>query len=184
MAKNQHLVLAFFDSEALADQAAAYLKDWDKATEEIKLGNIGILVKDDKGKIKTHKLGPRKTVLWAVIGALVGVLSGGVTILGGAVVGGILGSFVRKGLGLSKDDLARIGAELDGDKAAVAVLVDAAETQNVSDELSALGGKPEAHAVSADTVEHAEAAAAEAPEEEPAAEAAPGEEAAPEQPAA
>ncbi len=184
MAKDQQLVLAFFDSEALADQAAAQLKDWDKATEEIKLGNIGVLVKDDKGKIKTHKMGPRKTALWAVIGALVGVLSGGVTVLGGAIVGGIFGSFIRKGLGLSKDDLARMSAELDGGKAALAVLVDAAEAQNVSDELAALGGKPETHVVSADTIEHAEAAAAEAPEDEPAAEAPAAEAPAVEPPAA
>jgi hypothetical protein len=38
-------------------------KQWDKASEEIKLGAIGVLVKDDKGKIKTHKLGKRKTGL-------------------------------------------------------------------------------------------------------------------------
>ena len=39
------------------------------------------------------------------------------TVLGGAVVGGILGAFFHKGLRLSKDDLARIGGELDGGKA-------------------------------------------------------------------
>ena len=126
MAKKQ-LVLGFFVSEAAADEAVSKIKQWDKASKEVKLGAIGVLVKDDKGKIKTQKLGQKKTGTFAVLGALAGVLSGGVTVLGGAVVGGILGAFFHKGLGLSKDDLARIGKELDGGKAAVGILAHADE---------------------------------------------------------
>ena len=110
MAKKQ-FVLAFFGSEAAADGAVNEIKQWDKASKEIRLGAIGVLVKDDKGKIKTHKLGQRKTKGGAVLGALAGVLSGGISVLGGAVVGGILGAFFHKGLGLSKDDLARIDSK-------------------------------------------------------------------------
>ena len=53
----QQLVLAFFENEAAADQAVNAVKQWDKASKEVKLGAIGVLVKDDKGKIKTQKLG-------------------------------------------------------------------------------------------------------------------------------
>ena len=63
----KQLVLAFFENEAAADQAVDAVKQWDKASKEIKLGAIGILVKDDKGKIKTHKLGKRKTGTGAVV---------------------------------------------------------------------------------------------------------------------
>jgi hypothetical protein len=192
MAKGQQIVLAFFDTEDLADQAAAHLKDWDKASEDIRLGAIGVLVKDDKGKIKTHKLGARAGKKGAGVGVILGIiaaiLSGGVTLLGGlvggAMLGGVLGSFVKKGLDLSKEDLARIGAELDGGHAAVGVLVDASEVQLVSDELGSLGGRAEAHAVSEETLEHADAAVAEAPAEEPVAEAPAAEAPAGEAPAA
>ncbi len=164
MAKQQ-LVLAFFENEDEADEAVIEVKDWDKASKEIKLGAIGVLVKDDKGKIKTHKLGARKTGTGVVVGVLAGVLSGGVSLLGGAIVGGILGSFFRKGLGLSKDDLARIDGELDGGKAAVCILAEPEEADAVAAKLAELGGKPEAHEVTESAVAQAAEAAEAAPEE-------------------
>ncbi len=162
---DKKLVLAFFDSEAAADDAVSSVKAWDKASKEIKLGGIGVLVKDDKGKIKTHKLGARKTGTGVVVGVLAGILSGGITLLGGAIVGGILGSFFRKGLGLSKDDLARIDGELDGGKAAVCVVADPEEADAVAAKLAELGGKPEAHDVTEAAVAEAAEAAEAAPEE-------------------
>src|SRR5512143_270917 len=104
MAKKE-LVLAFFANDSAADEAVKQIKGWDKASKEVKLGAIGVLVKDDKGKIKTHKLGQRRTGGGAVLGVLAAVLTGGVSLLGGAVAGGILGAFFHKGLGMSKDDL-------------------------------------------------------------------------------
>jgi len=179
----KQLVLAFFENEAAADAAVNALKQWDKATKEVKLGAIGVLVKDDKGKIKTHKLGARKTGTGAVLFGLAAVLTGGASLLAGAVFGGIVGSLFRKGLGISKEDLARIDGELDGGKAAVAVLADADEATAISAKLAELGGAPESHEVSDAVVEEA-AAAAEAAPEAPAAEAAPEEPVAPETPAA
>ena len=163
MAKKQ-LVLAFFANEAAADEAVKEIKQWDKASKEVKLGAIGVLVKDDKGKIKTHKLGKRKTGAGAVLGALAAVLTGGASLLGGAVVGGILGAFFHKGLGMSKDDLARIGGELDGGKAAVGILAQADEAAGVTAKLAELGGAPETHEVTDEAVEQAEVAAESEPE--------------------
>ena len=170
MAKQQ-LVLAFFENEAAADQAVNAVKQWDKASKEVKLGAIGVLVKDDKGKIKTQKLGARKTATGAVLFGLAGLLSGGLTVLGGAVLGGIAGSLFHKGLGMSKDDLARIDGDLNGGKAAVAVLAAPDEAAAVSAKLAELGGKPETHEVSAEVVQEATAAAAAMPEQAPAEEA-------------
>jgi hypothetical protein len=164
MAKQQ-LVLAFFENEAAADQAVDAVKQWDKASKEVKLGAIGILVKDDKGKIKTHKLGARKTGTGAIIFALAAVLTGGASLLAGALFGGIVGSFFRKGLGISKEDLARIDGELDGGKAAVAILAAPDEVEAVSAKLAELGGQPESHELSEEVVQEAETAAAEMPEE-------------------
>jgi uncharacterized membrane protein len=164
MAKKQ-LVLAFFENETAADEAVKEIKQWDKASKDVKLGAIGVLVKDDKGKIKTHKLGSRKTGAGALLGALAGVLSGGVTVLGGAIVGGILGAFFHKGLGMSKEDLARIDGELDGGKAAVGILAGPDEAAGVSAKLAELGGVPETHEVSEESLEQVTAAAESTPEE-------------------
>jgi len=167
MAKQQ-LVLAFFENEAAADAAVEAVKQWDKASKEIKLGAIGILAKDDKGKIKTHKLGKRKTGTGAVIFGLAAVLTGGASLLAGAVFGGIVGSFFRKGLGISKDDLARIDGELNGGKAAVCILAAPDEAAAVSAKLAEFGGEPESHELSEEVVQEAETAAAAMPEEAPA----------------
>ncbi len=55
--ENRHLILSFFGSEIAADNAVESLKNWDKVNKDIRLGAIGVLVKDKDGKIKTHKLG-------------------------------------------------------------------------------------------------------------------------------
>jgi uncharacterized membrane protein len=167
MAQKQ-LVLAFFNGEAAADAAVAALKEWDKASKEIKLGSIGILVKDDEGKIKTQKLGARHTKTGVVVGAIAGILSGGISVIGGAIVGGIAGAFFHKGLGLSKEDLARIDGELDGGRAAVAVLAEADEASAVAAKLAESGGQPETYEVTEEAIEEATAAteaAAESAEE-------------------
>ena len=161
----KQLVLAFFDNEAAADQAVDAVKQWDKASKEIKLGAIGVLVKDDNGKIKTHKLGKRKTGTGAVLFGLATVLTGGATLLAGVVFGGIVGSFFRKGLGMSKDDLARIDGELAGGTAAVGILAAPDEAAAVSAKLAELGGKAESYEISDEVVQEAATAAAEMPEE-------------------
>ncbi len=166
MAKKQ-LVLAFFENEDTADGAVDEIKQWDKASKEVKLGAIGVLVKDDEGKIKTHKLGKRRTGTGAVLGVLAGILSGGLTVLGGAIVGGIIGAFFHKGLGMSKDDLARIDDNLDGGRAAVGILAKADEAEDVSAKLAELGGESETHEVTEEALEQAETATEEADAEEP-----------------
>jgi hypothetical protein len=62
--ETQHLVLAFFANEDAADRAAAALKQWEQATEYLKLDAIVVLVKDKQGVIKEHKLGRRERRAW------------------------------------------------------------------------------------------------------------------------
>jgi hypothetical protein len=165
---SKQLVLAFFDNEAAADSAVDALKSWDKATDSIKLGAIGILVKDENGKIKQHKLGQRAhgkgAGIGVILGAVAAVLSGGVTLIaglvGGTALGGVLGAFFHRSLDLSKEDLARIGGELDGGKAAVGVLANPDETAAVTDKLAGLGGKAETHEVTEEAMAHADQAVA------------------------
>ena len=42
--ENKQLIIAFFESEDAADAAVDEIKQWDKASKEVKLGAIGILV--------------------------------------------------------------------------------------------------------------------------------------------
>jgi hypothetical protein len=81
-------VLAFFDSEDAADQAAKALKDWEKATEYMKVDAIGVLVKDENGEVKEHKLGKRAGKKGMGVGVALGVVAaiptGGASLLGGA----------------------------------------------------------------------------------------------------
>ena len=44
MASKQHLVLAFFESEDLADGAADALKGWARANSRARLAAVGVLV--------------------------------------------------------------------------------------------------------------------------------------------
>src|SRR6476661_10773982 len=67
---DKQVVLAVFDDEAAADAAVDQVKSWDKATDEVKLSSIGVLVMDDKGKIKTNKMGARSTGKGAGIGLI------------------------------------------------------------------------------------------------------------------
>ncbi len=89
--KNDQLVVAYFDSKDQAEQAADSLKGWDKASEDIKLGALAVVSKNEKGKVETTKLGPRNTgkgaTIGVIAGAVAGLLTGGLTLVGGALLG-------------------------------------------------------------------------------------------------
>ncbi len=159
---DKQVVLGIFPDEAAADAAVESLKAWDQATDAIKLGAMGVLVADEAGKIKEHKLGARSGKKGAGIGLVLAVFAPP-TLLAGLVGGGILGHFFHKGLGLTAEDRERIGAELSGGKAAVGVLAADEEAGAIVGKLSELGGVVEAHVVSEEALEAvAEAAPAEA----------------------
>src|SRR3954452_11829521 len=160
MAENQ-VVLGLFADEAAADAAAESLKAWDKASADIKLGEIGVLVVDEKGALKTHKMGQRRTKKGAGIGIVLAIVAPP-TLLAGVVGGGALGAFHHKGLGLTAEDSARIGAELIGGKAAVGVLVPIEEAGAVAGKLTELGGDVEEHAVTDEALQAAAETATEA----------------------
>jgi uncharacterized membrane protein len=156
MAAKPNLVLAFFESEEAADAAAQKLEEWAKSNPGANLESVGVLVKDDQGEVKTHKLGPREVRkgmgVGLVLGIVAAVATGGVTLLEGVAVGGAgggaVGAFFHKGLGMSSDDLSRVSSRLDAGHAAVGALAPAAQAAAVSAELEALGGDPEVHEVS------------------------------------
>ena len=164
--KNKSVIIAYFDGADKADMGVNQLKSWDKANEDIKLGGIGILTYSE-GKIQTRNVGARATgtgaKAGAIIGVVAGVLSGGVTLIGGALAGlvggGILGSLKHKSLGLSDADMQNLEAELKAGKSAVVVMADDHEVGPTKAQLEYLGGKVMSFAVPAETVEAVEKAA-------------------------
>ena len=169
---DKQVVLAIFKDEAAADAAVESLKEWNKTNNlDINLTSIGVLVLDDNGKVKTHKLGSRSSAKGAGIGLVLAVIAPP-SLLAGIIGGGILGHFHHKGLGLDAADRDRIEAELKDGKAAVGVLVDNVAAGEISGELTNLGGDAEVHTVSAENAAEIDAAA---PEVEAAEAAAPAE---------
>lgn len=153
------LVLAMFDTESAADEAAAALKAWDKANDQVQLSGIGVLAKDELGDIKQHKIGPAQGRKGVGVGMLLGVVAaiptGGLSLLpglaGGAIAGGAVGSAFHKGFrDLSKADAERITHELDAGHAVVGVLTPPDQADTVLAKLAEHGGRTESHEVSDD----------------------------------
>jgi uncharacterized membrane protein len=172
--KNEQVIVAFFESQAIADSAAVNLQEWAKSTKEVTLGAVGTIYKQD-GKVKTHV--GRKAGSGAVVGTIIGViaavLSGGLTLIGGMLIGsasgGIVGAFMKKSTHLTKEEIQQIGNELDAGRVAVVVTCDAHELAATRQQLITAGGKvrnyvvPQAAFVeAAQAVEGADTAAVEA----------------------
>jgi uncharacterized membrane protein len=163
----EHAVFALFESAEQAEQAAEDLKGWDKASDEIKLGAIGILTKDPQGEINTRNYSARKTGKGAKVGMGIGVmaavLSGGLTLIptaiGGAVAGGALGSLARKALGTTDAELEDLRSELDDGRAAMLVMCNTSEVDATTEYLEAAGGRAWSHAMHMADLEEAAKAA-------------------------
>jgi uncharacterized membrane protein len=151
---NKIVVLAVFANEGAADSAAQTLKDSGLASHDA----IGVLVLNEKGEVKTEKVGKRSTGKGAGIGLALALFTP-VGLGVGLVGGGLVGALHHKGLGLDKADRERLGSALTDGKAAVGVLAPVSEADAVSTKLTELGGTTESHAVSDDDLEEANQAA-------------------------
>jgi uncharacterized membrane protein len=137
---DKRLVISIFDAEAEADEAAAALGRTGAVVDDA----IGVLVLDERGELKTHKVGATSGGKGAAAGAVLGLL-GPIGLGVGAVGGAVLGKLHHRDLGLDDADRARLGAALRGGKAAVGVLADPDELVAVESILVGRGGKTEAH---------------------------------------
>jgi len=151
---NHTVVLSIFNDEVAADAAASALRESGVAKGDA----IGVLVLDEKGKLKAEKVGKRSWGKGAGIGAVVALVTP-VGLAAGLIGGGLLGALHHKNLGLNEADRERISGELQGGKAAVGVLAPVSEASAVANKLTELGGTSETHAVSDEAVEEAQTAA-------------------------
>jgi predicted flap endonuclease-1-like 5' DNA nuclease/uncharacterized membrane protein len=161
--KNRNLILSYFPSAADASVAAGKLKEWDKNRKDIKLGGMGIITMEN-GKLKTHKVGARASgtgAKWGLIlGAAAGILSGGITLIGGALAGlaagAVGGALFHKKLGMTDEDKARMEAHLENGGAALAVMVDDDELGPTRAAIDDLGGIVEHYTVPDETMDELE----------------------------
>src|SRR5690349_1812818 len=120
-------LIATFASTDMAEQAAKDLLGWAGASEDIKLGAIGLISKDASGEVNTRNLSERHTQAGARIGMAIGfvaaVISGGLTLvptaLGGAAAGAVAGNLAHKRLRVAEPELNELGNELTGGRAAL-----------------------------------------------------------------
>jgi hypothetical protein len=148
------VVLAIFSDEASADAAADALKKSGVVHHDA----IGVLALNEKGEVKTHKMGKRSVGLGIGIGVVLALFTP-IGLVVGLVGGGLLGALHHKGLGVDSADRERIGRELQGGKAAVGVLAPVSEATFVAGKLTELGGVAETHDVPDAALEEAHAAA-------------------------
>ncbi len=163
---DKHLILAFFADESAADGAALALKDSGAAQSDA----IGVLVLDPSGNLAVEKVGATSVGAGIGVGACLlvlgpaflgygvatAVVGGGVGMVGGAVGG----SLHHKGLKLTDEDKARIGADLTAGQAAVGVLAHPDQSAAVQAKLTELGGTTTAHEVADESAVQAGAAEA------------------------
>ena len=116
---DNRLVIYNIENEDAAGGAADALRRIGAVVDDA----VGILVLDEHGELKTHKIGPTSGGKGAAVGAVLGLL--GPIGLGVGVAGGaLLGHLHHKSLGLEDADRDRLGVALRGGKAAVGVLAD------------------------------------------------------------
>jgi uncharacterized membrane protein len=144
------LIISIFEAEAEADAAAHAIKETGAAIEDA----IGVLVLDEHGKLKTHKVGTTSAGKGAAIGAVLGLL-GPIGLGLGAGGGALLGKLHHKNLGLDDADRERLGAALHGGKAAVGVLASPDELVAIESILVGRGGETETHELDAAIVREA-----------------------------
>ena len=163
MNRNENVVIAVFEDGPAAEAAIDRLKQWDKASDDVKLGAIGLIYKEGDA-IKTtvgHQTG-RGLKVGAVLGVIAGVLTGGVAVIGGVAAGGLLGgalgSFFRQSLHLTEAECSALGRELDLGKAAVVVNVDEYEIAPTQLNLEHAGGVCNVYAIPKEAVDEAAAA--------------------------
>lgn len=150
--KKDHVVIALLENEAAAEAAKDALEKWDKDDKDLKLGNIGWIYMKD-GKVKTHmghKTG-KGVETGAILGIIAGVLSGGLTVVAGAIgagaLGGIAGAFFKKSTNLTKENIEAIGKELESGQVALIVTCKESDVEAVNSELTTLGASATAYAV-------------------------------------
>lgn len=147
---NDKLVVAYYVNSAAARAAAEDLKKWDHDNDDVKLGAIGIITLDEhSGEVQVEEIGQRNTkkgALWGTaIGAGLGILTAGIALIPGMIVGAALGAGAgaldHKNLGMTDEDVHDLAAHLKHGGAALGVMCDDFEVEVTKTKMLAEGGQ-------------------------------------------
>jgi hypothetical protein len=151
----KQLVLGIFDSEQAADKAVADMTDvapW----AEVAMSDVGVLVVDENGKLKQHKMGQRRGGKGAGIGLVLAAVAPP-ALIAGIVGGAVIGHFSQRGASIAKEDQERLAASLAGGKAAVGIMVAPEKAKIITEYLADLGATIQTHDVPDEALEAAAA---------------------------
>lgn len=146
------IIVANFDTKDGAKEALKALKQ-----HKLTKGNMAVLSKNEKGKIRvkeTHDWGGGKG---AAAGAVAGAFIPVVGIIPGAIIGGIAAKL--RDSGFPNDTLKEMANSLEPEHSMIVALVDDGAAGAVQDVLSSAGGNHLSHPVSADLAAELDVAA-------------------------
>jgi uncharacterized membrane protein len=152
MSIEMQIIVANFDSRDGAKEALKAVKH-----EKVNRGDVAILSKNEKGKIRVKETADWGGGKGAVAGAVVGSFIPVVGTLAGAVIGGVAAK-LRDG-GFPNDTLKEMAESLEADHSMFVMLTDADSVEAVEGVLSTAGGQLVSHPVSADLAVELDAAA-------------------------
>ncbi len=158
--ENDNVVIAFFADQAAAESAIEGIKNWDRINDHFELGNIGTIRKEgDKIKTDVGRKTGKGAKVGAVVGVIAAVLTGGasliITAVGAGALGGALGHFFKKSAGLTQEEIAAIGQELDSGRVAVVVTCDDFEIPMVTEYMEGAKGTVRTYKVSGEALAEA-----------------------------
>jgi uncharacterized membrane protein len=150
MAHNSQLIICAFDAVAKADEVKGALRELDKESPTVELGDIAIVKKDPDGAISFHETGDHRTVVGKVAGAVAGGVAWFVYAFAGSL-GNTAGPMVYDGAynaaqsrikdaGFPDSALRELGEHLDAGSSALITLVTDDEADLVKARLEQLGG--------------------------------------------
>ena len=141
-------LVANFDSFELADAAAKFLRAWEKAQPDIKIGTLSLICETDEGELKVRHYGPRNTLQGAVTGVILGMFVGrlvGLPFAQGMVVGGALGAVAgtlsMRQPELSPEEQSTLTTDLAHGKAALVIPIARGPVEDVAAEIEKLDGE-------------------------------------------
>jgi uncharacterized membrane protein len=143
MSVDMQIIVANFDTEDGAKDALKAVKH-----EKVNRGDVAILSKNEKGKIRVKETDDWGGGKGAVAGAVVGSFIPVVGTIGGAIIGGVAAK-LRDG-GFPNDKLKEMAESLEPDHSMYVMLTDSDSVGAVESVLVGAGGQLVSHPVSAD----------------------------------
>lgn len=147
----QVIVANFVNRDGAKDALKALKRD------KVKRGDVAILSKSEKGKVRVKETADWGGGKGAVAGALVGAFIPVVGMIGGAIIGGVAAK-LRDG-GFPNDTLKQMAESLEPDHSMFVMLTDSDSVAEVERVLSEAGGQLVSHPVSADLASELDEAA-------------------------